>query len=99
MQLEFTSYPKPSRTPVGASRSSPAQHDSTSQHLAGEEFAQPTRHQNPQMQVKMTSRYVINGLLPPTTFHLNISQNKSLVESLSLYNLKFANLFHQVASY
>ncbi|GBN84303.1 hypothetical protein AVEN_250279-1, partial [Araneus ventricosus] len=53
MQLEFPSRPKPSGTPDGAARSDPAQHDSTSQHLAGAEFAQPTRHQTPQMQAQL----------------------------------------------
>ncbi|GBN71765.1 hypothetical protein AVEN_213160-1 [Araneus ventricosus] len=53
MQLEFPSQPKPSGSPGGAARSGPAQHDSTSQHLAGAEFAQPTRHQSPQMQAQL----------------------------------------------
>ncbi|GBO45922.1 hypothetical protein AVEN_172858-1 [Araneus ventricosus] len=35
----------------------------------------------------MTSRYAINGRLPPTTLHFrDISQNKTLAESLSFYN-------------
>ncbi|GBN37988.1 hypothetical protein AVEN_251455-1 [Araneus ventricosus] len=49
MQLEFPSLPKPSGTLDWAARSGPSQHDSTSQHLAGAEFPQPTRHQTPQM--------------------------------------------------
>ncbi|GBN01455.1 hypothetical protein AVEN_104432-1, partial [Araneus ventricosus] len=46
MQLEFPSFPKSSGIPD-------EQHDSTSQHLAGEEFAQLTRHQTPQMQAQL----------------------------------------------
>ncbi|GBN20947.1 hypothetical protein AVEN_190246-1 [Araneus ventricosus] len=51
--LEFLSQPKPFGTPDGAARSGPAKHYSTRQHLAGAEFAQTTRHQNPQMQAQL----------------------------------------------
>ncbi|GBM75970.1 hypothetical protein AVEN_230498-1 [Araneus ventricosus] len=40
-------------TPDGVARRGSAQHDSTSQHLSGTEFSQPTRHQTPQMQAQL----------------------------------------------
>ncbi|GBN65214.1 hypothetical protein AVEN_194969-1 [Araneus ventricosus] len=44
----------------------------------------------------MTSRYVINGRLPPTTLRFrDISQNKTLAESLSLYNSPSSKYSHR----
>ncbi|GBO27305.1 hypothetical protein AVEN_198746-1 [Araneus ventricosus] len=45
-----TKLPDAAGSPAEAARSGNAQQDGTSQHLAGAEFAQPTRHKIPQMQ-------------------------------------------------
>ncbi|GBM36708.1 hypothetical protein AVEN_91858-1 [Araneus ventricosus] len=72
MQLEFPSQPKPSGTPDGASRSGPAQHDSTSQHLERAEFGQPTRHQTPQTQAQLYNETFIDHLSKSeSTAHIN----------------------------
>ncbi|GBN64122.1 hypothetical protein AVEN_226980-1 [Araneus ventricosus] len=71
MQLEFPSQPK---TSCGAARSGPIQHDSTSQHLAGAEFAQPTRLQTPQMQAHLYNETFIHHLSKnENTPHINQS--------------------------
>ncbi|GBM60514.1 hypothetical protein AVEN_260000-1 [Araneus ventricosus] len=93
MQLEFPSQPKPSGTPDGAARSGPAQHDSTSQHLAGAEFAQSTRHQSPQMQAQLYNETFIDHLSKnENTPHTNQSvqfaereTNKDLTISTAWY--------------
>ncbi|GBM07167.1 hypothetical protein AVEN_15415-1 [Araneus ventricosus] len=49
-------------TPDGAAQSCSAQHDSTGHHLAGAEFAQPTRHQTPQLQAQLYNETFIDHL-------------------------------------
>ncbi|GBM68715.1 hypothetical protein AVEN_69130-1 [Araneus ventricosus] len=62
MQLEFPSHIKRSGTPDGSAGRGPAQHDNTSQHLVGAEFAQPTRHQTPQKQAQLYNETFIDHL-------------------------------------
>ncbi|GBO01784.1 hypothetical protein AVEN_12540-1 [Araneus ventricosus] len=82
MQLEFPSQPKPSATPDGAARSGPAQHDSTSQYLSGAEFAQPTRHQTPQMQAQLHNETFADNLSKNyKKHHTSISPSNSLSEN------------------